>query len=421
MKSEPSTETFARFFAAAADVYRLAPWTSGHESQVLGLDVPELGCEGACVSIEGDDSGSPGIYVYASIDAYRTFMLDMADALEGQQEPVPAPVLAVLFENTSEQPKEDVRRARKEGWVLASDAAFPEVIFYDEDGPGLPGEAEYVFLTATLQGLVHFFERQPQAYSKASLDEPLTERVSLEDLPGHPTVTIAAPHPETDWRWGEESIRDVHWRDAGAEIVGQFLLGEEERGEPEAARDRASELLFELFDFKTQFVGAPPDAWTAKLVEAFLLEYVPAELLLTDDEIDAFPEILDRFFAWIAESGGDREIAREVRERVARSRPAFLREARNPARFGPDKVFSLRMQADGVDLSDDDAVQRYRETFEARVKDDPSLRPPAPRPLVDSSVSRKAWVWTPGEPVPDPKAPCPCGSGVPYRKCCRPR
>jgi hypothetical protein len=211
-------------------------------------------------------------------------------------------------------------------------------------------------------------------------------------------VTIAAPHPETDWRWGEESIRDVHWRDAGVEIVGQFLLGEEERGEPEAARDRASELLLELFDFKTQFVGAPPDAWTAKLVDS--AEY-PRRTSLDRRRSTLFPRSsTDSSRAESAAIG--RSPARCAS--VARSRPAFLREARNPARFGPGP----RMQADGVDLSDDDAVQRYRDL---RARERRSVA--APRRALGEGSSAARPGSDARRAVPDPKAPVPAAAACP--------
>jgi uncharacterized protein YchJ len=81
------------------------------------------------------------------------------------------------------------------------------------------------------------------------------------------------------------------------------------------------------------------------------------------------------------------------------------------------KRFVRAMQAEGVDPSDRRAADRFIARFNERLQEDPSVLPEpgaAPR-------RRRLWVWTPGESVPDPKGPCPCGSGKRYRKCCMPR
>ena len=75
------------------------------------------------------------------------------------------------------------------------------------------------------------------------------------------------------------------------------------------------------------------------------------------------------------------------------------------------------MVRQGVDPTDSRAVDAFMTEFNERVQTDPSLMPLP----VDFSHHRRAWVWTPDQPPPDPRGPCPCGSGKRYRKCCMPR
>ena len=88
--------------------------------------------------------------------------------------------------------------------------------------------------------------------------------------------------------------------------------------------------------------------------------------------------------------------------------------ARDESRYGPAKLIGARMRAEGIDISDEEAVGAFMERFNERLAKDPTLLPSIGRP-------RGRWTWDgKGEP-PHPVAPCPCGSGRRYRKCCMPR
>mgnify|MGYP007130729611 CR=1 FL=1 len=43
----------SNLFRVAAPLYKRAPWKVAHDGQVLRLDTPQLGVEGACVSLIG--------------------------------------------------------------------------------------------------------------------------------------------------------------------------------------------------------------------------------------------------------------------------------------------------------------------------------------------------------------------------------
>jgi uncharacterized protein YchJ len=75
------------------------------------------------------------------------------------------------------------------------------------------------------------------------------------------------------------------------------------------------------------------------------------------------------------------------------------------------------MLREGVDPADSGAVDAFMAEFNERVEKDPSLLP-----LPEDLLARaKARAWAPDQPPPDPRGPCPCGSGKRYRKCCMPR
>jgi len=59
-------ETVAALFQAADALFRTAPWQLVQDSQVMRLDVPALGVEGACVSIIGALGESFGLIIFPS-------------------------------------------------------------------------------------------------------------------------------------------------------------------------------------------------------------------------------------------------------------------------------------------------------------------------------------------------------------------
>ena len=60
-------------FVSAERLYRCAPWKSAYDSQVLKLDIPSLGVEGACVSVVGNLGQSFGLIIFPSFAGYQAF------------------------------------------------------------------------------------------------------------------------------------------------------------------------------------------------------------------------------------------------------------------------------------------------------------------------------------------------------------
>jgi hypothetical protein len=188
-------------------------------------------------------------------------------------------------------------------------------------------------------------------------------------------------------------------------------------GASEDEADKACQVADEALRYKAR-ERQPVERWTADDVEAYLLDYYPGHGGAPDEELELVPLHLDALLEWLAASGrGEPGPLRTARARIARCRDAFLRDARDPKLFGIAKTVARAMMREGVDPSDRAATDRFMAEFNERLRKDPSLLP-VPG---DAPRRRKLWVWTPGQSVPDPNAPCPCGSGKRYRKCCMPR
>jgi hypothetical protein len=218
--------------------------------------------------------------------------------------------------------------------------------------------------------------------------------------------------------WGqEEPIEGLRNGDAFA-LREAFRDSRRAAGASEDEAEGACMNVYEALRFKAER-GEPVERWTADDVQEYLLDYYPGHGGADDEEeLELVPRHLDAFLEWLAASGrGEAGPLGTARARLARCRDAFLRDARDPKLFGLAKTVVRAMQREGVDPTDRRAADRFLAEFNERLQKDPSL---LPMPS-DAPHRRRLWVWTPDQPPPDPKGPCPCGSGKRYRKCCMPR
>ena len=406
-------EAVRRFFEAAAAVYRLAPWRIAQsDNQVLRLDAPTFGMEGACLSIIGGLGESHGVLVFESVDDFAEMARAGNEGGIGDQGPG-VPILSINFEARKNLPRGLASEAKRHGWSVAGPLAYPWLLSLDAHGHarGL-AERDYECATAVLEALAGFIG----AHGAVFEDEPPTplSRTALIDrLPGTPSVTLTAPHPEADWNWLDGSPLDAEYWDE-ADVLGNEFVADQVRGGRSAEWLRGAQAAMDdLFAYKIDTAREPPIGWTAAQIDEYLLEYFPQMSGIPTEEAESVPEYLDAFFAWLGEIGReDPAVAQELRRRIERRRHVFLQQASGPAVAGSPRSLAQVIRKSGIDPSDETAMAAVVEEWAARQEEEQMPRPAA---------TGKRWQWTPGTPVPAPAEPCPCGSGVRYRKCCMPR
>jgi len=406
-------EAVARFFDAAAALYRFAPWRIAQsDNQVLRLDAPTFGMEGACLSIIGGLGESHGVLIFDSVDDFTEMALTATEGeIEGQGAGVP--ILSINFEARKNLPRGLATEAKRHGWPVAGPRAYPWLLSLDADGHARAlAERDYECATAVLEALAGFvgahgavFEDEPQT--------PVSRTALIDRLPGKPSVTLTAPHPEADWNWLDGSPLDAEYWDEADTLADQFVADQVRGGRSAEWLRGAQAVLDDLFGYKIDTSGGPPIGWTVAQVDEYLLEYFPQMSGIPTEEAESVPEYLDAFFAWLGETGReDPAVARELRRRITRLRQAFVQLANGPAVAGSPRDLAQVIRTSGIDPSDETAIAAVVEEWAARLETERMPRPAA---------TGKRWQWTPGMPLPEPAAPCPCGSGVRYRKCCMPR
>ncbi len=178
----------------------------------------------------------------------------------------------------------------------------------------------------------------------------------------------------------------------------------------------ASDLVTSIADYVHD--AHPEHRWyEATILEGFLTRYAPRKVALDEGAIERTQAALELLVGWLAEAGHlDAGGAATLRKLIVRAAATFRKRMRDPSAFGLAKGLFAEMERAGVDVSDEQAIERYTEAKNRAS----ALAVGAPsRDARERSPHR--WRPAEGEQPPAPAEPCPCGSGRRYKKCCKPR
>jgi hypothetical protein len=412
----------ARFYVAAEHFEQARPWESASDGHVLAIDVPSMDWTGACVSILGNAEETFGLLLLRSLADYVRFVR-LGDAVFESPRRAPGagvPLFSVNFDRPRDLPggKRLAAEARAHGFVPGARGRVPYILNFSPDAVATPLTTDdYRLATACLEAVGRFVEQHVELFTTGPR-ERFQDRSTI-DLPGgNLEVVVICPPPDLPWRWGEqEPIEGLRERDRD-EIVADFGAARRAGGASPEEADADGWAAREMLEFKAQRGGRLTE-WLPEDVAAYLLEYYPSHGSETGEELAAIPSRLDAFLAWLGASrrGPSARMA-AARKSLAECREAFLRDARDPRRFGVAKTVVQAMRAAGVEPGDPAAVDSFMGDFQRRLADDPSL---LPTPTLPVKRQDKAWVWNGEDPAPDARGACPCGSGRRYRRCCMPR
>ncbi|MBW2063943.1 MAG: hypothetical protein JRJ03_03300 [Deltaproteobacteria bacterium] len=293
-----STEIIELLFRSARSLYRVSPWKKAHETQVIRLDIPAMGVEGACVSIIGGMGENFGLVIFPSFQAYERF-LDVADPVPASGGPIDlgTPTLSLSFERGAELPSSMRREVAEHGWPVAGPKAFPLVQHRDREGLLIPlTEKDVRIVSACAAALSAFFARHARIFERETFD-PVCESYFDEDgLEVRFTAPYHARHlfSPTD----PLSERESKAKDPGPE-KGPV--------EPSALHEMDQRLVERMMDFASRRFG---DAWL-KVADDFDQPDTTAQLLV--------PWSVYHFLVrgkpvsqWFAEEQGDRLSRAEI-------------------------------------------------------------------------------------------------------------
>ena len=174
---ELPADPVAELVGAADALYRLAPWEHAADDLVLGVDVPELGVESACLVVIGALRESAGFLLFPSRAGLRSFL---RTAVPSPDDPIPMDAggdwLSLTYDGLGEIGEIGDTLARtlhREvaglGWTLGP-SSLPVLRGLTRTGePRALGERELAVATACARGLAAFVREHGEALAQDRL------------------------------------------------------------------------------------------------------------------------------------------------------------------------------------------------------------------------------------------------------------
>jgi len=214
-----------------------------------------------------------------------------------------------------------------------------------------------------------------------------------------------------EWYTGEQGKEYEEGERRAAELADRFTESQAARKlDPELFED-ANFIAYHVLEYAWVYVGSGPEELDEFTLEEVLLEIFPRKLTAERDLFEKIAPVTACFLKWL-ESEGILADASGLIETVRGWKDPIVANGMNPRNWGMAKSLMMQAKADGVDIGDEQAIQWYLAEYNLR--------------LMEGNLSAQADFGglSPTLPIKEqsPKigrnAPCPCGSGRKYKKCC---
>ena len=161
-----SAAAVEKLFEAGRALFAVEPWMIADEREVIRMDIPALGIDGACLSIIGRFGETRGVIVFPSLDDFERLVEGIrAGAVEHGATALHAEVLGLTFEPATDLPPAMRREAMEHRWPVAGADAYPVVERRDPDGTPRPLlQRDVEIATACAGALGAFFVRHAAVF-----------------------------------------------------------------------------------------------------------------------------------------------------------------------------------------------------------------------------------------------------------------
>ena len=195
-----------------------------------------------------------------------------------------------------------------------------------------------------------------RAAGRADADEllePLVGLPSLADVLDDEEADNGGPEPDDDALRAEIDRLDA--------ALDAWCAG---KGFDEEWRDLVTYVGHTMADFQAWYAGGDVADWNAVDLGEYLLDFVPRKVGIEDGHIERFPEAVAEVLGFLAATGRlEAEAAEQLRRAALTLTDRFVAAAREPSNFGLAKAMTAALLADGIDLTDEAAVQDWIAAF----------------------------------------------------------
>jgi hypothetical protein len=198
-------EIVSKLLPAMAHLFRAAPWHKLWDSEVLQLDLPELGLLRACVSVMGRAKQTYGLLLFRSAGDYQA-LCELTEG-EGISPPVEfgAEALSLSYTSANELPAFIRREVVALGWELERLDVYPLWFRTLRTGkPRMPSADDLRVLLAMALAVARHVDARGDELVVSPV-APRTTEHRVETDAGTVTARVTSPHPEAAWNaWNGE-------------------------------------------------------------------------------------------------------------------------------------------------------------------------------------------------------------------------
>jgi len=262
--------SIGKMFSAAQRIWRLAPWKVAFDGQVVRVDVPRLGVEGACLSIIGNLGESFGILLFPSLRGFEAFAGAAQRSRKRARPDLGTTVLALEFERAAELPASMRREVLRYRWPVAGSDAYPRVTHRDRDAMPRPvTEHDVRLMTAIAISFGAFFAKHRELFERDQIEPVCESYYDEDDL----EVRFTAPYdaheafqvdqapisPRPVRRFEPKTPRNAPCRCGSGVKYKKCCLPKDERTEtsgPSHVHETDEKLVYAMAAFATERFGA---------------------------------------------------------------------------------------------------------------------------------------------------------------------
>lgn len=195
------------------------------------------------------------------------------------------------------------------------------------------------------------------------------------------------------------------------DLANRFLQSPQAAQLPGELLEDAGSIAHRVLEFAWVYTGCSLEEIDEPALEEVLMDVFPRKVTAERAFFEKIAPVTESLLQWAESEGILADTDRLIRT-VHRWADAIVAKGMDPQYWGMAKNLAMQMQADGVDMGDQKAMQRYIAEYNLRL-------------LGQESADRFDFgVFSPPIPIVEssPKIgrndPCPCGSGRKYKKCC---
>jgi hypothetical protein len=210
----------------------------------------------------------------------------------------------------------------------------------------------------------------------------------------------------------EKAVEHVgSWFDAFAKSPRFDQLTEEQK-------DDAWNVISFFTQYSVDYFSTPPKDWTPATVKNCCLDILPRKVSAQTPFYQAVAPVLSAFFYYLDDQKLIKRAA-ALAKTVAPLGPQIVAQADNPSNWGMAKSFMMQAINEGVDVSNQKALDAYiLKTNRQMQAHRPVAEPIAPDPPQKVEAPKTPKPIQREQPKVGRNDPCPCGSGKKYKKCC---